>query len=65
MTHQTEAPRLLGLPVVIDRTSLSEATLRRMIAARKFPPPVKVSTNRIAWREPEVDQWVASRPVAA
>lgn len=61
MTDVSEAMRLLALKAVEDRTSLSEPTIRRLIAAKKFPRPVRVSSNRVAWREPEVSAWIASR----
>lgn len=63
--HHAEAPRLLGLKTVKDRTSLSEMTIRRMIERAQFPRPVKVSSNRIAWREPDVSAWINSRVEAA
>lgn len=60
-----EAPRLLALPVVMDRTSLSEPTLRRLIDRAQFPRPLKLSSNRVAWREPDVSAWINSRVEAA
>ncbi len=57
--------RLLGLPVVLDLTSLSEPTIRRMVSRGEFPAPVKVSRNRIAWREPQISAWMASLVEAA
>lgn len=65
MSEAAEAPRLLALPVVKDRTSLSEPTIRRMIERGQFPRPVKVAPNRIAWREPAVSDWINSRVEAA
>ncbi len=63
--HTEEAPRLLPLKEVKNRTSLSEPTIRRMIEAAKFPRPVKLSSNRIAWREPDVNAFINSRVEAA
>lgn len=60
-----EAPRLLGIAAVTDRTSLSEPTLRRLINRNQFPKPLKLSSNRIAWREPDVAAWINSRVEAA
>lgn len=66
MSEVAEAPRLLSLKAVKDRTSLSEMSIRRLIERQKFPVPVRLSANRIAWREPEVCAWINSRaPVAA
>ena len=36
--------------------------LRRKVKAHEFPEPVALSDRRIAWREDEVDEWLASRP---
>lgn len=62
---EVETPRLLALPAVVDRTSLSEPTLRRLVDRQKFPRPVKISSNRIAWRETDVSAWINSRVEAA
>lgn len=56
--------RLLPLPTILDLTSLSEPTISRAIKRGEFPRPVKLTKNRIAWREPEVRAWLASREVA-
>lgn len=53
-----EAPRLLALPQVMDLTSLSEPTIRRMVEKGKFPRPVRVSANRKAWRQSDVTTWI-------
>lgn len=60
-----EAPRLLALGAVLERTSLSEPTIRRLIDRAAFPRPVKISPNRVAWREPDVNAWINSRVEAA
>lgn len=65
MLEPAEVQRLLALPVVKDRTSLSEPTIRRAMLRGEFPRAVKVTRNRIAWRESEVAEWLNSRPVAA
>ena len=33
--------------------------LRRKVKAGEFPAPVQVSDRRIAWREDDVDAWIA------
>ena len=65
LLEQVDVPRLLGLKAVKDRTSLSEPTLRRLVERRQFPHPLKLSSNRIAWREPDVSAWINSRVEAA
>jgi predicted DNA-binding transcriptional regulator AlpA len=34
--------------------------LRYKCKAGEFPSPVQISPKRIAWREDDVDQWIAS-----
>lgn len=65
MTYTTETPRLLALKAVKGCTSLSEMSIRRLMERDQFPKPVKLSTNRIAWREPDVAAWINSRVEAA
>jgi prophage regulatory protein len=57
--------RLIGLPTVLDLTGVSKMTIRRMVSRGEFPAPVKVSRNRIAWREPQISAWMASLVEAA
>ena len=56
-----EVYRLLSMRDVTERTSLSEATVRRLVDANQFARPVKLSRNRVAWREPDVTAWITSR----
>lgn len=51
--------RLLSSAVVQDRTSLSRATIWRRVRSGEFPAPLKLGPNRIAWRESDVDNWIA------
>jgi prophage regulatory protein len=52
---------LLILPRILDLTTQSKSTLYRNIRLGEFPPPVKVSRNRVAWRQDDVESWLASR----
>lgn len=65
MANELEAPRLVGLKTVRAWTSLSEMSIRRLIERDQFPKPVKLSSNRVAWREPDVSAWINSRVEAA
>ena len=58
----TTAPRygrFLKLPEVVTETSLSRATIYRMIAAGTFPAPIRVSPHRVAWPESTITEWKA------
>lgn len=36
----------------------------QMVDAGTFPPPVRLSANRIAWRLSDLERWKATRPTA-
>jgi predicted DNA-binding transcriptional regulator AlpA len=40
----------------------SRVQLWRDIRANRFPPPIEIGPNRIAWVRVEVEAWKASRP---
>jgi prophage regulatory protein len=42
--------------------SYSRDHLRRKVKDGSFPPPIRLSDRRIAWREDDVDAWLADRP---
>jgi prophage regulatory protein len=39
----------------------SRVHLYRLVHGRKFPAPLRLSANRVAWLEDEVDAWLAAR----
>lgn len=50
--------RILRIKVVLDRTSLSRATLYRKVAAGTFPRQRKLNTRCAGWLESEVTAWM-------
>ena len=52
--------RLVNIRKVCDLTSLSRATIYRLVGDEKFPKPIRISRNRIAWRERAVLDWLAA-----
>lgn len=56
--------RLLRQPDVTRRTGLQRSTIYKHVAQGAFPPPVRLTSNTVAWRESDVDEWIESRPVA-
>jgi predicted DNA-binding transcriptional regulator AlpA len=42
----------------------SRMTLKRLIDSQNFPRGVLITPNSRAWREDEVETWIASRPAA-
>ncbi len=57
--------RLLRLVEVRSRTGLSRSTIYRLAAEGRFPAPVKLTAHASAWREDEIEDFIASRPRAA
>ncbi len=43
-------------------TGKSRVQLWRDIRARRFPPPIELGPNSIAWYRAEIEAWKASRP---
>jgi len=75
MRVKAPAPDPARLPMLIDFRTVaaligrgadrtSRVYLWRAVRAGTFPAPIKLSENRIAWRRPEVEAWIASRPLA-
>lgn len=51
--------KLLRKPAVLSRTGLSDSTLYRLMAAGRFPRPVKLAGTRlVAWRSDDVSRWI-------
>lgn len=50
--------RFLKITDVVAETSLSRATIYRLIGKGLFPSPIKVSTQRVAWAESKVHAWM-------
>lgn len=62
--------RFIRLAEVIHRTNIPKSTLYSMIAAGKFPAPIRLTERRVGWIEHEVTDWqkrqiAAARPEAA
>jgi len=54
-------PRYLTWPEVISWSSLSRSTLRREIAASRFPAPDTLSPGREAFRVDKLREWQEGR----
>ena len=53
--------KLISKKQVSEMTSLSATTIWRQIRAGKFPAGIKISDNRIAWRESDLTNWLKSK----
>lgn len=52
---------LISIKAVTQRTSLSRATINRMVQAGTFPKKRPISPGRRGFRSDEVDAWIAAR----
>lgn len=58
--------RLLDAKSVMECTTISRTELWRRVKEGEFPAPVKLGTQRIAWRASDVADFIASlAPVGA
>ena len=54
--------KLIPLATVIERIGhISVTTIWRERRAKRFPEPVSISPNRKAWRESDIDSWLAAK----
>ena len=53
--------RLLRLPVVVACVGLPATTIWRQRRRGQFFDPVRISPGCVAWREADVESWIASR----
>lgn len=67
MNERDAAPanRLLRIPAVMGLTGVSRATIYKWIEAQRFPAPVRLGANSVAWRYADVEAWIASREPGA
>jgi prophage regulatory protein len=50
----------LNIKAVIQKTSLSQATIYRQIKAGTFPKPTKISAGRVGWYEESLNAFLAN-----
>lgn len=53
---------LLRLPTVLERTGSCRSTWWRWVKDGHAPSPVKVGPRTTAWRESDIDAFIASLP---
>ena len=56
--------RLLRRREVQERVCLSTSHIYSQMAIGRFPRPVRIGAKAVAWRAAEIDEWIASRPLA-
>ena len=43
---------------------VSTSTIRRWVRLNKFPPPIRLGEQSVAWRRRDIDAWLSERPDA-
>lgn len=56
--------RILRQSEVLARTGLGRTTLWRLEKRGEFPARRRITGNIVGWIESEVEEWIASRPLA-
>ena len=52
---------LIRLPEVRRRVPVGKSTIYEWIKRGIFPRPLNLGGNIVAWREADIDQWIAER----
>ena len=60
MTEQ----RIERLPDVMRRTGLGRTRIYQLESKGQFPKRIKISDRAVGWRSHEIDEFIASRPLA-
>jgi prophage regulatory protein len=53
--------KLLRLDTVMERVPYSRPNIYRLIRLGQFPRQVSLGSRAVAWRESEINQWIAQR----
>lgn len=51
---------IVRMNAVRRRTGLGRSTIYRLIAARRFPAPVRLTGRAVGWRVADLDRWTES-----
>jgi prophage regulatory protein len=65
ITGRDYRERLLRIDDVCFLTGLGRSTVYARVKGGDFPQPVQLHGACVAWRETEVDTWIAARPAVA
>lgn len=51
-------------PAVEEITGLSCSSIYELMDHNLFPRPIRIGRRAVAWRESDIEAWLASRPIA-
>lgn len=61
MQNETVLPRLINRKQVEQITSLSRSSIYLLMSQDRFPKPIQIGDQRVAWVANEIDEWVNDR----
>lgn len=53
--------KALKIKDVVEKVSLGQSTIYKMVSLGTFPKPFQIAPNRVAWVESEIEDWLAER----
>jgi prophage regulatory protein len=53
--------KIIKLPAVKDRTSLSRSAIYLKISQNTFPAPISLGDRSVGWIEEEINSWIKER----
>ena len=62
VTTQDAIALLMRMTAVTRMTGLSRSTIYKLMAERRFPSPVRLSSRAVAWRRADLERWSEERP---
>ncbi|TBX28730.1 helix-turn-helix transcriptional regulator [Nioella sediminis] len=45
-------------------TGLSRSSIYQQMNDKSFPRPIRIGRRAVAWRESDIEAWLAARPIA-
>lgn len=57
--------RILNVKEVCRRFGIARSTVYAQVAQGKFPPPRRITENRVGWPSADLDKFLSELPLAA
>ena len=62
---ETQNERLVRFPELCEIIGLTRSAVYKSMERGDFPKPLKITNKTVAWRMSTIQEWIASREVAA
>lgn len=53
--------RFIRLDELMNKTGLGRSTIYRMVDKGEFPKPINLTSNKVAWLQSEVNDWMKKK----